>query len=122
MPGGKADHQKTPFPGDRAQRGLGIIAADGIVDHVGALLAAGGLEDLGELLLPVAVERAGGIDDALVGAPALRRLDLFGDDAAAITRAPIALPSSTAAEPTPPAAPSTSSVSPGFSAARSFSA
>src|SRR6266853_2443910 len=34
--------------------------------------------------------------------------------AAAITRAPIALPISTAVSPTPPAAPSTSSVSPGL--------
>ena len=42
------------------------------------------------------------------------------EEAAATTRAPMALPSSTAAAPTPPAAPSTSRVSPGFSCARSF--
>ena len=38
-------------------------------------------------------------------------------DAAAITLAPIALPSSTVAKPTPPAAPSTKRVSPSFSSA-----
>ena len=43
-------------------------------------------------------------------------------DAAAMTRAPISLPSWIAARPTPPAAPSTSSVSPGFICARSASA
>ena len=43
-------------------------------------------------------------------------------DAAAITLAPIAAPSSTADSPTPPAAPSTSSVSPGCRSARSLSA
>ena len=44
------------------------------------------------------------------------------DDTAATTRAPIALPISTAARPTPPAAPSTSNVSPAASAPRSTSA
>jgi len=43
-------------------------------------------------------------------------------DAAAITSRPIALPSSTAAMPTPPAAPSTSSFSPGFGSPRSLMA
>jgi len=50
------------------------------------------------------------------------RLSFSADDAQAITRAPISLPSSTAARPTPPAAPSTASVSPARNCARSFSA
>ena len=43
-------------------------------------------------------------------------------EAAAMTRAPMILPISTAVRPTPPAAPCTSSVSPGFSRARCASA
>src|SRR5271156_3142712 len=76
--GGKADDQETPLPADRAQGRFGIIAADGIVDHVGAFFTAGGLEEFGEFLLAVAVERTFGIDEPLVGAPALGGLDLLG--------------------------------------------
>ena len=43
-------------------------------------------------------------------------------DAAAITLAPIALPNSIAAKPTPPEAPKTSKVSPSFSSALCLSA
>ena len=43
-------------------------------------------------------------------------------DAAAITFAPMALPSSTVASPTPPAAPRTSKVSPSFNSALCFKA
>src|SRR6266481_7122475 len=56
-------------------------------------------------------------------APCSRQTASFsGVDAAAITRAPMILPSSTAARPTPPAAPRTRSVSPSRRCARSFSA
>ena len=52
-------------------------------------------------------------------APALRAAASFsGDEAAAMTVAPIALPISTAARPTPPPAPNTNRVSPGFRSAR----
>src|SRR5438132_1694604 len=51
-------------------------------------------------------------------APCSRQTASFSAvDAAAITRAPITFPSSTAARPTPPAAPSTSIVSPARSCA-----
>src|SRR5260370_623870 len=36
FPRRKADHQKAPSPGNRAQRGLGIFPAHRIIDHVGA--------------------------------------------------------------------------------------
>ncbi len=51
-----------------------------------------------------------------------RGRNLVSEEAAAITRAPIALPSSTAEMPHAAAAPSTSSVSPACSLARSFRA
>ena len=37
--GGESDHQEAAFPGDRAQRGLGIAAADRIENNIGALAA-----------------------------------------------------------------------------------
>ena len=37
--GGKSDHQKAAFPRDRAQRCLGIAAADRVENNVGALAA-----------------------------------------------------------------------------------
>ncbi len=37
--GRKTDHQEAAFPGDRAQRRLGVAAADGIEDDVDALAA-----------------------------------------------------------------------------------
>ena len=59
----------------------------------------------------------------VASAPCARHTASFSSlDAAAITRAPSALPISIAASPTPPAAPSTSMVSPSFSAARSTTA
>ena len=66
--GREADHQEAALPGDGAQRGLRIVAADGIVDDVGAVLAAGLLEEVGQRLGAGLVEGAGRIDDAVVGA------------------------------------------------------
>ena len=40
LAGGKADHEMPAFPGDRAQRGFAIGAADRIEDDVDAVLAA----------------------------------------------------------------------------------
>src|SRR6218665_1930243 len=36
-PGGKADHQMAPAPGDGAKGRLGQVAADRVVDHLRAL-------------------------------------------------------------------------------------
>ena len=38
--GGEADHEVAAVPGERAQRRLGVAAADRIVDHVDAVFAA----------------------------------------------------------------------------------
>src|SRR5215475_5052077 len=37
--GGKADHQKTAFPGDRSQSAFGVCSTDRIKDDVDALAA-----------------------------------------------------------------------------------
>ena len=39
LPGREADHEITPVPVHRAQRRLGVIVADGIVEHVRAIAA-----------------------------------------------------------------------------------
>ena len=38
--GGKADHQITAEPGHRAHRRFGVRAADRVIDHINAVLAA----------------------------------------------------------------------------------
>jgi hypothetical protein len=105
-PAGEADDQVAALPGDRAQGGLGVRAADGVVDDVGSVAA-------GQLLDPL-LEVLGGVVDASSAPWARQNASLSAPRAAAITRAPSSLPSSTAARPTPPAAPRTSRVSPGF--------
>ncbi len=74
--GGEADDEVAAFPRDRAQRGLGIVAADGIVDDVRAVRADRRLELFGERLRAVLVERLIAIDDDLVGARCPRNLGL----------------------------------------------
>ena len=39
MPGGEPDHEEAALPGDRSQGGLGVVAADAVVDDVDALAA-----------------------------------------------------------------------------------
>src|SRR5690606_20573075 len=86
--GGETDDEIAAFPRDRAQRGLGIIAADGVIDDVRATRADRFLELVRKLLRLVLVERLAAIDDDLVGARLTRDLALFlarhaGDDAGA---------------------------------------
>src|ERR1700723_38042 len=46
--GREAHHQMAPLPGDRAQRRFGVIAADSVIDDIGSVRAAGGLELIGQ--------------------------------------------------------------------------
>ena len=108
LAGRKADHQKAPLPGDRAQRGFGVRPADRIVDHVGALAAGDAAQRLLQVFLRV-------VDRRRRRRARLQNASLSSDDAQAITRAPISLPISIAASPVPPEAPSTASVSPALS-------
>ena len=83
--GGEPDHQILALPGDGAQRGFRVVAADTVIDHVGAGRAAGRLELFGKLLLAVAVEGAAAIDHPGVGAVGEAKVDLLlagggGDD------------------------------------------
>ena len=52
--GRKADDEITSFPIHRAQGGLGIVAANGIVKHVRAFAAGQALDVFGQLLLLIA--------------------------------------------------------------------
>jgi hypothetical protein len=84
--GGEADDEVAALPGDGAKRRLAIVAADGIVDDVGARTADRLLELVGERFLAVAVERPARIDERLVGSSLARGLGFLfrgdgGDDA-----------------------------------------
>src|SRR3546814_13251107 len=64
----EADDQVAALPRDRAQRGLGVIAADRVIDEVRAIRADGFLELARQRLRRILVERLAAIDDDLVGA------------------------------------------------------
>ena len=104
-PAREPDHQQPALERDDAAAGVEHVAADRVVDHVGA--AAVGQRPDGGRRGPRPVV------DHLVGAEAAgHRGSCRRRRPTAITRAPAALPSWTAAAPTPPAAACTSSVSP----------
>ena len=71
------------------------VAADRVVDHVGAAAVGCFLHRVDEVVLAVV--------DRELGAELAAHLDLFGPPAVAMTRAPAASPSWIAALPTPPA-------------------
>ena len=78
--GGKADHQIAAEPGQRAHRRLGVRAADRVIDHVDAVLAAEPPQRVAQILA--------GIVHRLVGAVGAGEGELFvgggaGDDARA---------------------------------------
>ena len=66
--GREPDDQEAAFPSHRAQAGLGIVAADRVINDIDAIGATGFLKEVGQSLLAVLIERAGGIDHAAVGA------------------------------------------------------
>ena len=105
---GKTDHEEASFPRNRTQRGFGEVAADRIIDHIHALAVGQRLQPLFQIFLAnsrsVRPRRA-----------RFANSSFSGEEAQAITFAPMILPSSMAARPTPPDAPSTASVSPAFS-------
>src|SRR5207342_830561 len=62
----EADHEEAALPGNGPQRSLAIVAANGIEDHIGTDRSDRILEQAGERLLPVAVERTSRIDNRRV--------------------------------------------------------
>ncbi len=66
--GGKADHQKAPFPRDAAQRRFAIIAADRVEDDVRSVGPDPSLERSAQGLAGTIIERTGRIDQAFVRA------------------------------------------------------
>ena len=101
-----ADAHEPAAVAQRAQRRFGEVAADRVDDDVGAVRAA--------------PPRSAARRSASPCRTSVRRAVLGGDgssfssdDATAVTVAPSATPSCTAARPTPPPAPSTTSSSPG---------
>ena len=69
LAGSESDHQEAALPGDRAQRGLGIAAADGIEDNIGALAAGEPPQAFLEVF--------GGVVQAELGAVRLREFKFF---------------------------------------------
>src|SRR5690242_9104029 len=69
LAGGKTDDQKPPLPRDRAQRRLGVRAADRIIDHVRAFAAGAAPQRVLEVALSV-------VDD-LIGAVLLGKCELL---------------------------------------------
>src|SRR6266481_921618 len=60
---GKSDHEEAPLPGDRAQRGFGVVAPHSVIDDVWAALTTGFLEEITQRLFAVLVEWASRVDD-----------------------------------------------------------
>lgn len=109
----KTAHEVSSAPGNAAERGLGVRAADRVVYDVRLAFA-------GEASDGVPQIRPGVVDG--VFAPIRRHNAAVSSvKTAAMTRAPAAFAVCTPAVPTPPAAPRTSAVSPGLNAAASFS-
>ena len=117
---GKSNDEVAPAPGDRADGGLGINVADGIADDIDAFGSAALLEYLRELPGRRSRPRRSGYTNPDVAPRDSARSTFSWVEAAAITCAPLARPSSTAARPMPPPAPSTSSRSPARRCARRF--
>ena len=91
-----------------AQGGLGQVAPDR-VDH--------DVRPTGQRVAQGLAQVAGAVVDQPRGAQAFAASSFSADEATAVTVAPRAAPSCTAAVPTPPPAPSTTSSSPGGSSA-----
>ena len=104
----------VPFALPTAVAGISLTALYSANGWFGGPLQAMGIElvyTLGGVMLAMAFTSTPFVVRAIQ--PVLEDLDPALEQAA-MTRAPMALPSSTAARPTPPAAPSTSRVSPAF--------
>src|SRR5471032_1359858 len=66
--GGKSHHQVAPSPSDGAQRCFAVVAADSIIDNIGAVRAARRFETVGQSARRRFVERSERILNAVVGA------------------------------------------------------
>ena len=109
-PPAKPITSRRPFQAMHFSELLEDVAADRVVDHVGAAAARLLLHARDEVLARV-------VDRDVRARRGARPRSLSAPPAVAITRAPSALPICTAAMPTPPAAACTSSVSPACASA-----